>query len=114
MTNPVREGFGGALNAALDEVLRSPTPNISVADAGTVAAFISAWSRTLSEHARHLRTTSQALTAPVVVAYTSNMNAFSKLHGWEKHLMLGAVANNKFAGMLIAATGEIAGCVHPT
>ncbi len=112
MSNSSRAGLGGALDSALDGVLRAPSPNLSVADAGTAAAFLSAWSRTLSEHARYLRSQGRVLSAPVIVAYVSDLGAFSSQHGWARHSMLGASTEREFAGMVIAATGEVAGCIH--
>lgn len=113
MSTKTRNRFGGARDAALAKVIESAAPSISVADAGTREAFLDAWARTLSYHAKHLRSTSTTLLAPVVVVYVPDTGTFCKQHPWERRSMLGASHRDNFAGILAASTGEIGACVHP-
>lgn len=105
--------FGGARDAALTKVIESAAPSISVADAGTREAFLDAWARTLSDHAKHLRSTSTTLLAPVVVVYVPDTGTFGKQHPWERRSMLGASHRDNLAGILAAGTGEVGACVYP-
>lgn len=113
MSTKTRNRFGGAREAALTKVTESAAPSISVADAGTREAFLDAWARTLSDHAKYLRSTSTTLMAPVVVAYVPDTGTFGKQHPWERRSMLGASHRDNLAGILAAGTGEVGACVHP-
>lgn len=106
--------FGGALDAALERVIESPAPSISVADAGTREAFLDAWIRTLTDHARFLRSNKVSLAAPVVVAYVPDTGEFGKYSGWDRRAMFGASQSDNYAGILAAGTAEIGACIYPT
>lgn len=62
--------LGGALKAAVDAVVSNGAAVISVADAGTQAAFLDAWTRALTAHARYLRSKGERLAAPVALVYS--------------------------------------------
>lgn len=104
--------FGGAKEAALEQVASSAASSISVADAGTREAFLDGWARTLSEHARYLRSTGSSLTAPFVVAFVEDVGQFARQSQWARRAMLGASPKDCFAGILAAAAAEVGGCVH--
>ena len=106
--------FGGALDSALEEVAKSAASSISVADACTRETFLDGWSRTLSDHARHLRRNSMVLQAPVVLAYLTDTGGFAKQHvDWQRKTMLGASHLGNFAGILAVGTASVGGYVHP-
>lgn len=106
--------FGGALDSALEEVAKAAASSISVADACTRDTFLDAWSRTLSEHARHLRRSGAFLQAPVVLAYVADTGSFAKQHvDWQRKAMLGASHLDNFAGVLAVGTASVGGYVHP-
>jgi hypothetical protein len=98
--------------SVIDQVVNAPVPSVSVANAGTREAFLDAWVRTLSEHAKYLRTSGATLKAPVVVAYVDNTGAFAEEHSWPKKPMLGSSHRDNFAGKLIVATGNVGACEH--
>ena len=112
MTADPAKNIGGASTAILDKIAAKAAPTVSVADAGTVEAFIDSWAETFSDHAALLRSATLPLTAPVVAVFVPDTGAFGVQSGWKKAQMLGASASDNFAGMLIAATGEVGACVH--
>ena len=105
--------FGGAIEAALSSVVETAGNTISADDAGTREAFLNAWIRTLVDYARFIRSSSNTLKAPVIVAYVPDVGQFAHGIGWERRAMLRASHISNFAGMLAAGTGEIAGYVCP-
>ncbi|WP_175947108.1 hypothetical protein [Burkholderia pyrrocinia] len=113
MSNKITGRFGGALDAALDEVVSTSASSISVADAGTREAFLDGWARTLSDHARYLKSTGASLAAPVVIVYVQDVGLFSEQNDWIKRSMLGSSTKDKFAGILAVASTEVGACVHP-
>ncbi|WP_428422653.1 hypothetical protein [Methylibium sp.] len=106
--------IGAATEAVLQSVVSAGASTVSVADAGTREAFIDAWVRTLSEHARHLRKKGEALGAPCVLVYVPDVAAFGEQHGtWTSRTTLGDSHLDDFAGMLAVGNTEVGGRVHP-
>src|SRR5258706_5220676 len=99
--------FGGARDPALAKVTESAASSMSVADAGTREAFLDGWARTLSEYAKHLRSSSMALEAPVIVTYVPDMGMFEKQYSWARRPMLGSSPRDNLAGILAAGTAEV-------
>lgn len=114
MSNGINPKFGGAVDIALEKVTQSAAESISVADAGTREAFLDAWARTLSEHAKDLRSKTLTLAAPVVIVYVPNTSTFGKQFKWNQRSMLGSSHRDNFAGILAVGTGEVGAYVHPT
>lgn len=106
-------GLGGALKAAVDAVIQEGAAGISVADAGTQTAFLDAWTRTLSAHARHLRSKGWDLAAPVVVIYVENCTDAGEGLGWMRRPMLGGSPTDPLAGTVAVCTDEIGAYVRP-
>jgi hypothetical protein len=106
-------GLGGALKAAVDAVVKKGAAGLSVADAGTRAAFLDAWARTLTEHARYLRSKGENLSAPVVLVHAENCADVGERLGWTRRPMLGGAPTDPFAGTLAVGTGEIGAYVKP-
>jgi len=113
MSSKIKRPFGGARDAAMAKVTESAALSISIADAGTREAFLDAWARTLSEHAKYLRSSSTTLLAPVVMVYVPDTGAFGKQLSWERRSMLGSSHRDNFAGILAVGTGEVGACVCP-
>lgn len=112
--NQVSANFGGALRAALSQVVNSPSPSISVADACTPESFVDRWSRTLSEHARQLRLNGTSFQAPAVFVYVDDTGAFASKHAdWIRRPMLGATPLDSFAGTLAVGTASLGGYAYP-
>lgn len=106
--------FGGALDAAVEQVAESAASSISVADACTRESFLDGWSRTLSNHARYLRHSGASLQAPIVVTYVEDVGVFAKQHSnWERRPMFGASYRDSFDGVLAVGTASVGGYVHP-
>jgi hypothetical protein len=115
MTGKAKKRFGGAVDAAMEEVAKSSATSISVADAGTRESFLDAWARTLSDHAKYLRSSNVPLQAPMVVAYVADTGAFAGEHGqWVRRPMLGTSHRDNFAGILAVGTGGFGTFVYPT
>jgi len=114
MSNGINKKFGGAVDIALEKVTQVAAESISVADAGTREAFLDAWARTLSEHAKDLRSKTLTLAAPVVIVYVPNTSTFGKQFKWNQRSMLGSSHRDNFAGILAVGTGEVGAYVHPT
>mgnify|MGYP003382134155 CR=1 FL=1 len=115
MTGKAKKRFGGAVDAAIEEVAKSSATSISVADAGSRESFLDAWARTLSDHAKYLRSSNVPLQAPMVVAYVADTGAFAGEHGqWVRRPMLGTSHRDNFAGILAAGTGGFGTLVYPT
>ncbi|MFN9474920.1 hypothetical protein [Acidovorax sp.] len=106
-------GLGGALKSAIDAVLEEGAASLSVADAGTQTAFLDAWARTLTEHARYLRSKGENLSAPAVFVYDENCADVGEELGWTRRPMLGGTPNDPFAGTLAIGTGEIGAYAKP-
>lgn len=106
-------GMGGALKAAVQAVVNSGAAGLSVADAGSQAAFLDAWSRTLTAHARHLRAKGKDLEAPVVLVHVDDCTEVGKGLGWTRRPMLGGSHTDPYAGTLAIGTGEISAYVKP-
>lgn len=112
--NQTKNRFGGALEAAVEEVAVSAASSISVADACTRESFLDGWSRTLSEYARSLRRRGTVLQAPVVLAYVADTGQFARQHAaWKRKTMLGASPLSNFAGVLAVGTASVGGYEHP-
>lgn len=105
-------GLGGALKAAVEFVIEEGAAGLSVADAGTQAAFLDAWTRTLSAHARHLRSKGQDLVAPVVIAYAENCGDVGAGLGWIRRPMLGGSPTDPLGGTVAVGTAEIGAFVR--
>lgn len=105
--------IGGATAAALASVVADGAKSISVANAGSREAFLDAWARTLTDHARYLRSNSVKLQAPVVVVHVPHTGEFQRKTGWKKRAMFGASHLDNFAGTLAAGTMESGACVYP-
>lgn len=106
-------GLGGALKAAVDAVVEEGAAGLSVADAGTRTAFLDAWARTLTEHARYLRSKGESLSAPVVLVHAENCADVGEGLGWTRRPMLGGAPTDPFAGTLAVGTGEIGAYAKP-
>lgn len=106
-------GFGGALKAAVDAVVKEGAAGISVADAGTRTAFLDSWARTLTEYAKYLRSKGESLSAPAVFVYAENCADVGEGLGWTPRPMLGGAPTDPYAGMLGVATGEIGAYAKP-
>jgi hypothetical protein len=106
-------GIGGALKAAVHAVIEKGASGLSVADAGTRTAFLDAWARTLTEHARWLRSTGESLSAPAVFVHAENCADVGEELGWTRRPMLGGAPTDLFAGTLAVGTGEIGAYVKP-
>ena len=105
-------GLGGALKAAVEAVVAEGAAGISVADAGTQTAFLDAWTRTLTAHARHLRAEGKQLAAPVVLVYSENCADVGEALGWTRRPMLGGSPIDPFAGTIAVGTAEIGAYVR--
>jgi len=114
MSSGINKQFGGAVDIALEKVTQTAAESISVADAGTREAFLDAWARTLSDHAKDLRARSITLAAPVVLVYVPDTSAFGKHFMWYQRSMLGSSHRDNFAGILAVGTGEVGAYVYPT
>lgn len=114
MSTKAKNRFGGAHENVLAKVLKSAAPSISVADAGTREAFLDAWARTLTEHAKYLRSRSEPLKGPVIIVYVPDTSVFGKSHAWEHRSMFGASPRDSYAGILAVGTGEVGACLHPS
>lgn len=106
-------GLGGALKAAVDAVVEKGAAGLSVADAGTRTAFLDAWARTLSEHAKCLRSKGESLSAPAVFVHAENCADVGEGLGWTRRPMLGGAPTDPFAGTLAVGTGGIGAYVKP-
>ncbi|OWQ98078.1 hypothetical protein CDO81_26925 [Roseateles puraquae] len=106
-------GMGGALKGAVQAVVNGGAAGLSVADAGSQAAFQDAWSRTLTAHARHLRAKGKELEAPVVLVHADDCTEVGKGLGWTKRPMLGGSHTDPYAGTLAVGTAEISAYVKP-
>lgn len=106
--------FGGSLDAVVEQVAESAASSISVADACTLESFLDGWSRTLTDHARHLRCIGVPLQAPIVVVYVEDVGDFARQHSnWERRVMLGASYRDTLAGTLAVGTASVGGYVYP-
>lgn len=101
------QGLGGARKGAVDAVIEDGAEELSVADAGTQATFLDAWTRTLTSHARHLRGKGLDLAAPVVVVYADNCADVGEPLVWIRRPMHGGSPTDPLAGTLAVGTGEI-------
>jgi len=106
-------GLGGALKAAVEAVVDNGAAGISVADAGTRTAFLDAWARTLTEHARYLRSKGESLSAAVVLVHAENCADVGEGLGWTRRPMLGGAPTDPFSGTLAIGTGEIGAYAAP-
>lgn len=100
-------GLGGARKGAVDAVIKDGAKELSVADAGTDASFLDAWTRTLTSHARYLRGKGLDLSAPVVVAYAENCADVGESLGWIRRPMHGGSPTDPLAGTLGVGAAEI-------
>jgi hypothetical protein len=105
--------LGGAVKAALDAVVENGAAGLSIADAGTEEAFLDAWTRTLTAHARHLRGKGETLSAPVAVIYAEDCADVGVGLAWLSKPMLGGSHAEPLAGTLAVGTGEIGGYAKP-
>jgi hypothetical protein len=105
-------GLGGALKAAVESVVENGAAGISVADAGTQPAFLDAWTRTLTAHARHLRAQRKELSAPVVLVYSENCSDDGARLGWVRRPMFGGSPTDPFGGTVAVGTAEIGAYVR--
>lgn len=106
-------GLGGALKAAIESVIEEGAVGLSVADAGTQAAFLDAWTRTLSAHARYLRSKGEDLVAPVVISYAESCGDVGSSLGWIRRPMLGGSPTDPLGGTVAVGTAEICAYVRP-
>ncbi|MGN7875671.1 hypothetical protein ACTJKJ_19110 [Roseateles sp. 22389] len=105
--------LGGAVKAALDAVVENGAAGLSVADAGTEEAFLDAWTRTLTAHARYLRAKGECLSGPVAVIYSDDCAEVGARLAWASKPMLGGSPADPLGGTLAVGTGEIGGYVKP-
>lgn len=106
-------GMGGALKAAVDAVVDEGAAGLSVADACTRTAFLDAWARTLSDHAKYLRSKGESLSAPAVFVHAENCADVGEALKWARRPMLGGTPTDPFAGTLAVGTGEIGAYAMP-
>jgi len=105
--------LGGVVQAAVEAVVEKGAANLSVADAGTRTAFLDAWARILTEHARHLRSLGKSLSAPVVLVHAESSADVGERLGWTRRPMLGGAPTDPFAGTLAVGNAEIGAYVKP-
>ena len=105
--------MGGARQAAVDDVIAMGASVLSVADAGTKEAFLDAWTRNLTEHARHLRAKSEQLAAPVVLVHVDNCADVGSNLSWVRRPMLGGAPTDSLAGILAIGTAEVGAFIKP-
>jgi hypothetical protein len=111
-SSPHLTTLGGALQIAMDAVVENGADNISVADAGTQAAFLDAWTKTLTAHARLLRAQGKELAAPVVLVFSENCADDGARLGWARRPMLGSSKSDPFGGILAVGTSGISAYVR--
>ena len=106
-------GLGRVQQAAVNAVVEEGAAGLSVADAGTRTAFLDAWARILTEHARHLRSKGESLSAPIVLVHAENCADVGESLGWTRRPMLGGAPTDPFSGTLAVGTGEIGAFANP-
>ncbi|MCG9053516.1 hypothetical protein LH447_10495 [Laribacter hongkongensis] len=107
------KALGGVRQDAIDAVVAAGASALSVADAGTKEAFLDAWTRTLSAHARLLRAKGEQLSAPVVLVHVDNCADVGGSLGWARRPMLGGAPTDSLAGILAVGTAEVGAYMKP-
>lgn len=105
-------GIGGARLDALSRVVAKSAHNLSVADAGTVPAFLDAWMQRLTDYAKHMRLTNGSLSAPVCVIHVEDCGTTGASLGWRRRATLGAAASDRLDGIVAIANDAVGGFVR--
>lgn len=96
--------FGGANTNAITRASNKAAANLSVANAGTVHAFMDMWVQKLSNYAKELKSSQKMLDAPVTLIYVENCQEYGSKLGWRPRPMLGTNPKDNLAGTLALVT----------
>ena len=112
MTDPGKIGLNKEKLAALSRTKVKGSEVLSIADADSREAFLDAWTRTLSTHAKRMREKNLDLNAPFVVVQVEDCSIQSSNGAWGSRATLGAAPHDNYNGLLTIANSGVGGYVY--
>ncbi|BBH15053.1 hypothetical protein [Chromobacterium haemolyticum] len=103
--------IGGANISAIGSVIEKAPSTLSVANSGSLAAFLDGWIAKLKAHVQWLSSQNKQLSAPVTIVYVENSGKEGRRLGWTRRSMIGTNPSDELSGALIVTSTSTGGYV---